>query len=268
MLELLRKLDGGELLWESIADAMLGQAAGGSRQARRSAEVQKKARRIRNVVSTVSARFSAKSIDELCTRRSSCASALLEILDKVVHGLHVSRSAADTPSEPGKMSLSQIDSMGEPLPDWTAYDLHLLSMHAMNLTELATEVNVLMREAFGGNFPELVWASDCYEYNPAHAHKDMQPILANQTALAEAVEVLSLVISNGLVSSSAPAAAAPAPAASAPAPTTVDERPSSSRRRGGKKKKGGRVHAHARVEGEGEEASSAGVQQSSIEDQD
>ena len=117
-----------------------------------------------------------------------------------------------------------------------------------------------MRDAFGGNFPELVWVSDCYEYNPANAHKNMAPIHANQASLREAVDVLSQV----LASSGTPVVAAPSPTpAPSPAPSlgeledlaSADDRPSSStRRRGGKKskKKGQRMSA-VRLEGEDEE---------------
>ena len=190
MLELLQTLAGAALKWETVADALLHLSgiAGGSRQARRSAEVQQKARRICNVVSQLSARFPASFIDELCKRRKRAYSALVAIIDKLVRALHAERP--DAPSKgAGYMPFTQIDGMGARMPEWTAYDLHEMSMHAVALTKLATEVNTRAREAFGGNFSELNWVSDCYEYNPANAHKNPAPIQANQTSLCEAVAV-------------------------------------------------------------------------------
>ena len=87
-------------------------------------------------------------------------------------------------------------------------------MHAVALAKLATEVNTRARAAFGGNFPELVWVSDCYECNPANAQKDMAPINANIEELGEAVLVLSQVLADGLASSSTPVVADPSPAPS------------------------------------------------------
>merc|ERR1740124_1074295 len=137
------------------------------------------------------------------------------------------------------MSVAQIESMAARMPELTAYDLHQLSMHAVALTELATEVNTRMREAFGGNFPELVWAKDCYEYNPSHAHRDMQSILESQASLAEAVKVLSRAVADGLAGSTS--LPMPSPEESPESIHPAIDRPSSSQRRGGKKggKKGG-----------------------------
>ena len=102
-----------------------------------------------------------------------------------------------------------------------------------------TEVNTRMREAFGGNFPELVWAKDCYEYNPSHAHLDMQSILENQADLADAVKVLSRAVADGLAGSTS--LQMPSPEEFPESTHPASDRPSSSQRRGGKKggKKGG-----------------------------
>ena len=191
MLELLQARAGAALKWETVADALLHLSgiAGGSRQVRRSAEVQQKARRVCTVVSQLLARFPAPLIDELCKRRKRAYSALLPIIDKLVRALHAERPAADPSRGAGYMPHTQIDGMGARMPEWTAYDLHEMSMHVVALTKLATEVNTCAREAFGGNFSELVWVSDCYEYNPANAHKNPAPIQANQTSLCEAVAV-------------------------------------------------------------------------------
>tara|TARA_B110001452_G_C15235173_1_gene427677 strand:- start:201 stop:3449 length:3249 start_codon:yes stop_codon:yes gene_type:complete len=260
MLELLHKLDGAVLQWETAADVLLSLAGSAtSRQARRSAEVQQTARRICSVVSSVSARFSAPLARELCERRVREYNALLSLLDKLVHALRASRPTGDTQHEAGFMYHSQVESMGARMPEWTAYDLHQLSMHAVALSELATEVNTRMREVFGGNFPVLVWVTDCYEYDPAHAHKDMQPIQENQVRLADAARVLSRAVADGLVGRSTPAAATPLPdARSASEPPegsnrTDSDRPSSSRRRGGKK---------------GVKKSAISADSSTIEDQD
>ena len=242
MLELLHKLGGAALKWETVADVLLSLtgATSASRQARRSAVVQRKARRICNVVSSVSARFPTPLAGELCERRVREYDALLSLLDKLVRALLASRpSAAAMPIGDGFMLHAQIESMAARMPELTAYDLHQLSMHAVALTELATEVNTRMREAFGGNFPELVWAKDCYEYNPSHAHLDMQSILENQADLADAVKVLSRAVADGLAGSTS--LQMPSPEEFPESTHPASDRPSSSQRRGGKKggKKGG-----------------------------
>ena len=168
------------------------------------------------------------------------------------------------------MPYTQMDGMGARMPEWTAYDLHELSMHAVALAKLATEVNTRAREAFGGNFPELVWVSDCYEYNPANAQKDMAPIHANQQELRQAVLVLSQVLADGLASSSTPVVAAPSPAPSPVLPvgelddlaSADDGLSSSTRRRGGKKskKKSERVSTVRLEAGEGNETPVAAEQ--------
>ena len=240
MLELLGKFAGATPTWESVANALLylrGEAAG-SRQAQRRGEVQKKARRICNVVRQLSARFPSSVIDELSKRRTRAYSELLAIIDKLVRALHAERPAETSSKGAGWMPYTQMDGMGARMPEWTAYDLHQLSMHAVALAKLATEVNIRAREAFGGNFPELVWVSDCYEYNPANAQKDMAPIHANQQELRQAVLVLSQVLATPVIAAPSPAPAPVLPGGELDDLASADDGLSSStRRRGGKKSK-------------------------------
>jgi len=108
-------------------------------------------------------------------------------------------------------------------------------MHTVALTELAAEVNQRMRDVFGGNFPALVWQSDCYEYDPAHAHKQMEPILEGQARLAEAVVVLARGVADGSTGTNAEIEA-PAAVPQAEEPAASSEQSKPSRRRGGKKR--------------------------------
>jgi hypothetical protein len=240
MLELVGRVGDTVPSWEVIADAVLalraeasGRTAVLSRQARRSPEVQKQARRIYSVISSIRVRYPRSEAEQMCQRRLRHYSALLGIIDKSVDALRVARPAAAGEAE-GMVSKSKLMKMGRLMPDFTAHDLYEINMHIVALTELATDVNRRMREVFGGNLPALVWHSDCYEYDPAHAHKQMEPILEGQARLAEAVLVLARIVAElpeAKAETEAPSGAEP-PAAE---PAASSEQSKSSRRRGGKK---------------------------------
>ena len=284
MLVLLGRVGDATPAWEVIADAVLAlraEANGGtavpSRQARRSADVQKHARRIGHVISSIRVRYPHSEAEDMCERRLRHYGALLDIIDKFLSALRVARPAADGEGE-GMMKKSKLAEMGKLMPDFTAHDLYEINMHTVALTELATEVNRRMREVFGGNFPALVWQTDCYEYDPAHAHKQMEPILEGQARLAEAVVVLARVVADaGAKAVPEAKARTEAPSAAEPPaeePAGSGERSKSSRRRGGKK--GGKKAAQAAgeeaqtttIDAEQLEVLAAVVAHSTIEEQD
>ena len=138
--------------------------------------MQKRARRLCQVVGLLRARFPPADLADMCARRHRHYSALNGILGKMMEALRAAAPAtsmAGRPDETGDgavIDFGTLTRVGGLMTQWTPHDLYEINLHALALAELATEVNVRTRLAFGGNFPALVWLSDCFEFDPAHAH--------------------------------------------------------------------------------------------------
>ena len=197
LLELLVQMNGAKTTSDHFADALLILTGGSGRQARRNPELQRGAKKASSLVSAVAARFtSLPELREMCSRRQRHFGALVSIFDKLIEGLRVAMKASGLPS--GQLMCAEsVRLLSQHMPDWNAHDLHETSAHVIGLTDLAVEVNGRMREAFGGNFPALVWQRDCYEFDPAHDHKDMQLLGENEFQLQRTVQLLSIIVEDG-----------------------------------------------------------------------
>lgn len=218
-IELLHQLGERKPTWDEAAGAMLTSAGlGVSRQERRRPEVQKRARRLCQVVELLCTRFPPADLVDMCARRKRHYGALNAIFGKSLEALRVA-----TPAATRELSIGRLKTMGGLMTQWTSHDLYEINLHVLALAELATEVNVRVRLAFGSNFPCLVWLSDCFEFEPAHAHKDMMLIGENERLLFETVCMLRSLSDTGVLPSKADTEPAGALAVAAtPAAPPVD----------------------------------------------
>lgn len=212
MVELLHMMGTQSMTLEAVAEMFAGFAGvagalppgmdASDRRARRHPVVQKGARRIRQLVDSIQAKFPAAVLADLCERRRRHLEALDAIFEFMITSLRTAAPAAGAlgtcdPNGNVELSMTSITRLGELMPDWTPQDMHDINLHAIALAELAREINVRVQDAFGGNFPALVWLSDCYEFDPSHAHKDMQLLSDNERSLYDSVQVIRALFKRG-----------------------------------------------------------------------
>lgn len=257
MIELLRQMGAQSMPLDIVAELTVsvkrdaGTMAPGvdssERRARRSPEVQKFARRVCQLVESIRARFPPADLATLCDKRRQHVGALEAIFERMVKSLHTAAPAAGMAGETGAdgyamLRFETINHLGELMPDFTPQDMHDLNLHAIALAELANDINIRMQAVFGGNFPALVWLNDCYEFDPAHAHKDMALLRDNERVLFEAVLVIQVMFEKGHLTSQPIEIAATTAALDVTdvvkAAVSTPREPSSAR--SGKKKKGKR----------------------------
>jgi len=242
MLELLAQVDGRPLSWELFADALVAQggaiAGMSGRQARRSPEVQREARKCCALVRSFSERFRSAEIHEMCARRRKHYMLLGTILDRLIVGLRALPRGFI--ADGGRTKMEAFASVGDAMPDWSVKDVHEIGKHAAGLAELAVEVNSRVRMAFGGNYHAVVWQRDCYEYDPAREPKDAALHSDNEHQLFRALALLrqvaeALPTTTPCLEGEAPAAS---PAAPAEAPAALSSGSARGKAKGGGKTKG------------------------------
>lgn len=133
LLELLRQANGAKVSFHHFADAILSLAGGSGRQARRSPELQRDAKKASAVYSQIAARFSSMSeLHELCSRRQRHFGALLSIFDRLLEGLRIAMKFSGLPSG-ALMGAESVRLLSEHMPDWNAHDLHDTCMKSVHM---------------------------------------------------------------------------------------------------------------------------------------
>ena len=146
------------------------------RRARRSPEVQKRARRVCQLVESIKA-LPPADLAALCDKRRLHMGALEVIFERMVKSLHTAAPATGMAGEAAAdgyahLRFETITRLGDLMPDFTRRTCTIsICMPSRWRSWRAT--STFMQAVFGGNFPALVWLNDCYEFDPAHAHKDM-----------------------------------------------------------------------------------------------
>jgi hypothetical protein len=258
IVELLRQMGAQPVPLETIAELVVSvkRDAGtlppgmdaSDRRARRSPDVQKRSRRVCQLIESIRARFPPTDLAALCDKRQLHLRALEGIFERMVASLRTAAPAtgmAGTGADDGTACLTfeMITRLGELMPDFTPQDMHDINLHTIALAELASDINVRMQAVFGGNFPALVWLDDCYEFDPANEHKDISLLHENERVLFEAVMVIQVMFEKGHLTSQPIDVAANTTAAidvtDVAKPTASTPRDPVSAR-GGRKKKGKR----------------------------
>ena len=198
MVELLRQMGSQSMSQEVVAEMILsvksdvGALPAGmdpsDRRARRSPEVQKRTRQICQLVQSIRAKFPPDVLTNLCEKRQLHVGALDATFDRMITSLRTAAPAAgmagtEGPNGTACIFFETINRLGELMPDWTPQDMYDINLHAIALAELASDINVRVQAAFGGNFPALVWLNDCYEFDPNNAHKNMHLLRENEISL-------------------------------------------------------------------------------------